>query len=67
LAFCDEASHNEQRYFVLGAVYFVLKEDADSAVVDRERRSPANRPQDQGRSPVQIEMGQSADGNWTLF
>jgi len=32
LAFCDEASHNEQRYFVLGAVYFVLKENADSAV-----------------------------------
>lgn len=30
LAFCDEASHNEQRYFVLGAVYFVLTEGADS-------------------------------------
>lgn len=33
LAFCDEASHNQQRFFVLGAVYFVLKEGADSTAV----------------------------------
>jgi len=30
LAFCDESSHNRERYFVLGAVYFVLKEGAES-------------------------------------
>ena len=30
VAFCDEASHNCQRYFVLGAVYFVLNEGVDS-------------------------------------
>jgi hypothetical protein len=30
LAFCDEASHNCQRYFVLGAVYFALNEGADA-------------------------------------
>jgi len=33
LAFCDESSHNRERYCVLGAVYFVLKEGADSAKV----------------------------------
>ena len=32
LAFCDEASHNQQRYCILGAVYFVLSEGADSIV-----------------------------------
>jgi hypothetical protein len=31
LAFCDEASHNRERYFVLGAVYFVPEEGGDSA------------------------------------
>ena len=33
IAFCDEASHNHERYFVLGAVYCVLREGADSDAV----------------------------------
>jgi len=36
LAFCDEASHNQEKYFVLGAVYFVLQEGADVAVAVTE-------------------------------
>jgi len=31
LAFCDECSHNKERYFVLGALYFIPKEGEDSA------------------------------------
>jgi len=29
LAFCDEASHNKERFFVIGAVYFIAKEGVD--------------------------------------
>ena len=40
LAFCDEASHSKERYFVLGAVYFILKKDVDLAATaaDIERK-----------------------------
>lgn len=31
VAFCDETSHSKERFFVLGAVYFVLGKGVDSA------------------------------------
>jgi hypothetical protein len=33
LAFCDEASHSKERFFVLGAVYFIAKKDVDLAAM----------------------------------
>ncbi len=33
LAFCDEASHTKERFFVLGAVYFIAKESVDLAAM----------------------------------
>src|SRR5690348_6030604 len=30
VAFCDESSHTKERFFVLGAVYFLLKKGVDS-------------------------------------
>lgn len=42
LAFCDEASHTKERFFVLGAVYFIAKEGVDlSATVANIERELA--------------------------
>lgn len=40
MAFCDEASHNQQQYCIFGAVYFLLNEGSDAAaeVASAERQ-----------------------------